>query len=71
MLDKVRAARAVIDERSLPVEIEIDGGIHAETAPLAAAAGVDILVAGSAIFSADDPLAAARALRAVAWPEAA
>jgi ribulose-phosphate 3-epimerase len=71
VLDKVRAARAVIDERSLPVEIEIDGGIHSETAPLAAEAGVDILVAGSAIFAADDPLAAARALRAVAWPDAA
>jgi ribulose-phosphate 3-epimerase len=71
VLDKVRAARAVIAERSLPVEIEIDGGIHAETAPLAAEAGVDILVAGSAIFAADDPLAAARSLRAVAWPDAA
>jgi ribulose-phosphate 3-epimerase len=71
VLDKVRVARAVIDERSLPVEIEIDGGIHSETAPLAAEAGVDILVAGSAIFSAEDPLAAARSLRAVAWPDAA
>jgi ribulose-phosphate 3-epimerase len=71
VLDKVRAARAVIDERSLPVEIEIDGGIHSETAPLAAEAGVDILVAGSAIFAADDPLAAARSLRSVAWPDAA
>jgi len=71
VLEKVRTARAVIDERSLPVEIEIDGGINAETAPSAAEAGVDILVAGSAIFSADDPLAAARSLRALAWPQAA
>jgi ribulose-phosphate 3-epimerase len=66
VLDKVRAARAEIDARGLPVEIEIDGGINAETAPLAAAAGVDILVAGSAIFHAADPLAAAREIRAVA-----
>lgn len=67
-LDKVRAARAVIDDGNLPVEIEIDGGIQDQTAPLAAAAGVDILVAGSAIFHADDPLAAARGIRAAAWP---
>jgi ribulose-phosphate 3-epimerase len=68
VLDKVRAARAVIDDGSLPVEIEIDGGIQEQTAPLAAAAGVDILVAGSAIFHADDPLDAARRIRAAAWP---
>jgi ribulose-phosphate 3-epimerase len=64
VLDKVRAARAEIDARGLGLEIEIDGGINAETAPLAAAAGVDILVAGSAIFHAPDPLAAAREIRA-------
>jgi ribulose-phosphate 3-epimerase len=63
VLDKVRAARAEIDGRGLDVEIEIDGGINAETAPHAAAAGVDILVAGSAIFHAPDPLAAAREIR--------
>ncbi|HEV3451920.1 MAG TPA: ribulose-phosphate 3-epimerase [Acidimicrobiia bacterium] len=70
-LEKVRAARRAIDDAGLPVEIEIDGGIHEATAPLAAAAGVDVLVAGSAIFGAPDPLAAARALRAAAWPSAA
>jgi ribulose-phosphate 3-epimerase len=63
VLDKVRAARAEIDARGLDAEIEIDGGINVETAPEAAAAGVDILVAGSAIFHAPDPLAAARAIR--------
>ncbi|MEX0665219.1 MAG: ribulose-phosphate 3-epimerase [Acidimicrobiia bacterium] len=71
VLDKVRAARRVIDERALPVEIEIDGGIQEQTARLAADAGVDILVAGSAIFHADDPLDAARRIRAAAWPSAA
>jgi ribulose-phosphate 3-epimerase len=71
VLDKVRAARRAIDERGLAVEIEIDGGINVRTAPLAAAAGVDILVAGSAIFHAPDPLAAAREIRAAAWPAAA
>jgi ribulose-phosphate 3-epimerase len=66
VLDKVRAARAVIDARELPVEIEIDGGISEQTVALAAAAGVDVFVAGSAIFGADDPAGAARALRALA-----
>ncbi len=65
-LDKVRAARALIDERALQVEVEIDGGINVETAPLAAAAGADILVAGSAVFHADDPAAAAREIRSAA-----
>jgi ribulose-phosphate 3-epimerase len=71
VLDKVRAARGLIDERGLAAEIEIDGGIDPETAPLAAAAGVDVLVAGSAIFHADDPAAAAAAIREAAWPAAA
>ncbi len=65
-LDKVRAARDLIDARGLQVEVEIDGGINVETAPAAAAAGADILVAGSAIFHDDDPLAAARRIRAAA-----
>jgi ribulose-phosphate 3-epimerase len=68
VLDKVRAARAFIDEHRLAVEIEIDGGINVTTAPLASAAGVDILVAGSAIFQADDPVEAGRAIRDAAWP---
>jgi ribulose-phosphate 3-epimerase len=67
-LDKVRAVKAVIEEEGLATEIEIDGGINVETAPLAGAAGVDILVAGSAIFHARDPREAARSIRAAAWP---
>ena len=68
VLEKVRVARRVIEEEGLAVEIEIDGGINVETAPLAVAAGVDILVAGSAVFRADDPAAAAHAIRAAGWP---
>ena len=66
VLDKVVAARAEIDARGLAVEIEIDGGINVDTAPAAAAAGCDILVAGSAVFRAPDPVAAARAILAAA-----
>jgi ribulose-phosphate 3-epimerase len=68
VLDKLVVARKVVDERHLPVELEIDGGINRTTAPQAAAAGADILVAGSAIFHADDPAAAARQIREAAWP---
>ena len=63
VLDKVREARRVIDDRGLGVEIEIDGGIKIDNARLAIEAGVDILVSGTGIFGADDPAAAARAIR--------
>ncbi len=63
VLDKVRAARADIDARHLPLEIEIDGGIKIDNAHLAVEAGVDILVSGTGIFGADDPAAAARQIR--------
>jgi ribulose-phosphate 3-epimerase len=66
VLDKVAAARAEIDARGLACEIEIDGGINVDTAADAAAAGADILVAGSAVFRADDPAAAGRAILAEA-----
>ncbi|MEM6454342.1 MAG: ribulose-phosphate 3-epimerase [Acidobacteriota bacterium] len=65
-LDKVRRLRQRIAARALRVEIQMDGGLDRTTAPDAVAAGVDIVVAGSAIFGADDPLAAIRALRAAA-----
>jgi ribulose-phosphate 3-epimerase len=48
-LDKVRAIRAMIGDRS--VHLEIDGGVTVATAPLCVAAGADVLVAGSALFA--------------------
>ncbi len=63
-LDKVRAVRAELDRRGLAVDVEVDGGIDHETAPRAVAAGANVLVAGSAIFGAPSPLAAAADLRA-------
>ena len=47
-VEKTRALRAMIGDR--PIHIEIDGGVTVETAPLVAAAGADVLVAGSAVF---------------------
>jgi ribulose-phosphate 3-epimerase len=64
VLDKVAVARREIDERGFACQIEIDGGINVDTAPAAAAAGADILVAGSAVFGAPDPAAAGRAILA-------
>lgn len=53
-LDKIKAIKAEIDRQQLSVDIEVDGGINAETAPQAVAAGANVLVAGNYIFSADD-----------------
>ena len=65
-LEKVRRARALRDSRGLGFRIQVDGGINPETARAAVAAGADVLVAGSAIFRAPDPPAAARAIREAA-----
>lgn len=53
-LDKVRRIKAEAEKQGLTLEIEIDGGINAETAPLAVEAGVSVLVAGNYIFSAEN-----------------
>lgn len=48
VVEKVRRIKAMIGKR--PIDIEIDGGVTPETAPLVAAAGANVLVAGSAVF---------------------
>ncbi|MGV1788770.1 ribulose-phosphate 3-epimerase [Rhizobium lusitanum] len=48
MADKIRNARSLIGDR--PIELEVDGGVSVETAPLITASGANVLVAGSAIF---------------------
>ena len=50
-LDKLRALRRRIDARGRAIDLEVDGGITAVTAPLACEAGADVLVAGTATFS--------------------
>ena len=62
-LDKVRRLRKTIDERGLKVRIEIDGGINSDNIAEVTGAGAEIIVAGSAIFSAPDPAVALRELR--------
>jgi ribulose-phosphate 3-epimerase len=63
VLPKIRQVAEFIKERNLSVEIEVDGGINAETARLCVEAGANVLVAGSAIYNERDRAAAIRALR--------
>jgi len=50
-LDKISRLRAELDRRGLAAELEVDGGINAETAPRVVKAGARVLVAGAAVFS--------------------
>lgn len=60
---KIKQLREMIDERSLQVKIEIDGGVTLENAKSIIDAGADVLVAGSTVFKADDPIAMIAALK--------
>ena len=60
MLPKIERLRNMLDGRGLRCDLEVDGGIHAETAPLAVRAGADVLVAGSAVYG--DPAGPAAGL---------
>ena len=64
VLEKIKSAREYARTIGKPdMDIEVDGGINAQTAPLAIAAGANVLVAGSAIFGAPDFAAAVKNLR--------
>jgi len=63
-VEKVRRLRRLIEERGLNVRIEIDGGIDPETIGTVAAAGAEIMVAGTAVFGQPDPAQAVRDLLA-------
>jgi ribulose-phosphate 3-epimerase len=60
-LPKIRRVREMIDRMQPKCELEVDGGIDANTAPRVVEAGARVLVAGSAVFSAKDGVAAASA----------
>jgi ribulose-phosphate 3-epimerase len=63
VLGKIRTLRRMIDERGLPTLIEVDGGIGADNIRQVADAGVDVFVAGSAVFGQKDVAHALRRLR--------
>jgi ribulose-phosphate 3-epimerase len=58
-LPKIRRVRQMIEQVKPGCDVEVDGGIDAETAPLAVAAGANVLVAGTAIFGESEGVAAA------------
>lgn len=59
VMPKVRQVREMLAQRGLTAEVQVDGGIDPETAPLAAAAGATVLVAATAVFRADVGIAEA------------
>lgn len=66
VLPKIRRARAAIQGTGLPIALQVDGGITAETILRAAEAGADVFVAGSSVYGTADPAAAVETLRHVA-----
>ena len=52
-LRKIETLRRLIDQTGRTIDLEVDGGVNAETAPRAIAAGADVLVAGTAVFGGD------------------
>jgi ribulose-phosphate 3-epimerase len=65
-LPKIRRARELISAAGLDLWLQVDGGISAETIERCAEAGADVFVAGSAVYSAEDPDAMVAQLRATA-----
>ena len=66
VVPKIRRTRDLITKHGLDLWIEIDGGVSADTIERCAEAGADVFVAGSAVYSADDPNAMIDHLRTLA-----
>ena len=62
-IDKVAAVRGMLNDAGLDAIVEVDGGVNVETAPKLTAAGADMLVAGSALYGAEDVGAFIRRVR--------
>jgi ribulose-phosphate 3-epimerase len=62
--DRVRALKVEIQRQGLNIPIEIDGGVSAANSNALAEAGAEILVAGSAVFKAEDPAAVIQQMKA-------
>lgn len=63
MVGKIEVLKKKAEEIGHKIDIEVDGGIAVDTAPIVAKAGANVLVAGSAVFGAEDPVAAVDILR--------
>lgn len=66
VLPKIRTARQLVDKHGGETWLQVDGGVSLETIERCAAAGADVFVAGSAVYSADDPDRMVEQLRATA-----
>jgi ribulose-phosphate 3-epimerase len=64
-IQKIKQLRAMIDEQSLNVKIEIDGGVTEQNAQQIIDAGADVLVAGSTVFKSNNPIATIAKLKAL------
>lgn len=62
-IEKIKQLRRMIDERNLNLLIEVDGGVTLDNAASIIQAGADVLVAGSSVFNAKDPVAAIAELK--------
>jgi ribulose-phosphate 3-epimerase len=66
LVDKIAELRALVDDSGLPIDIEVDGGMNADTIGECAAAGANVFVSGSALFAYDDTAEGVAELRATA-----
>jgi ribulose-phosphate 3-epimerase len=64
-VEKIKQLRKMIDEKGLPVLIEIDGGVTLQNAASIVEAGADVLIAGSTVFKSPDPIATIAQLKAI------
>ena len=64
-LEKIRCVHEMIESTGRNIELEVDGGINADTARLVTDAGADVLVAGSAVFGTDNLTEAIRSIRVI------
>ena len=63
MLPKIKKMRALIDEKKLPIELEVDGGVNLENVSQISQAGADVVVAGSAVYKSADCRATVRLMK--------
>lgn len=66
VIPKIQRARKAIEDAGVPIALQVDGGVAPDTIERAAEAGADVFVAGSAVYSAEDPAKAIDELRNLA-----
>lgn len=64
-IPKVRQLKSILDQRNLNTSIEIDGGVGLQNAEALLKEGADVLVAGSAVFKAEDPIGTIEKMKAI------